>query len=56
MVSCDAMRGGAFVRGLCSTCPTASTLLDEHGVDYELVRNLDTHPSTEGLRHLVATG
>jgi arsenate reductase len=38
----------------CSKCRTATAILEEHGVDAELVRYLDTPPTLDELRRLMA--
>jgi arsenate reductase (glutaredoxin) len=36
----------------CSKCRTAQSILDEHGVEAEVVRYLDTPPTVESLQRL----
>jgi arsenate reductase len=38
----------------CTKCRTAASLLDEHHVEYRLVRYLDERPSAQDLRRLMA--
>ena len=38
----------------CSKCRTAASILDEHGVEADVVRYLDTPPTVEELRRLMA--
>jgi arsenate reductase (glutaredoxin) len=36
----------------CSKCRTAQSILDEHGIEAEVVRYLDTPPTVESLERL----
>jgi arsenate reductase len=38
----------------CSKCHTAAAILDEHGIDAEVVRYLDRAPTVDELRQLMA--
>ena len=48
------MSASLYFNPSCSKCRTASSLLDELGVDYAYVHYLDEHPSTDELNALMA--